>query len=524
MTCAVWLLVPLAAWGLQPPGVPATRVPQRQAARRQQQIQEDLPPPKVIAEPPFSRDLLNLWYPLLPLAPYAQRKTIVEEIVKDEIWAFDQLQGIFYVQVPVRMIVVKVSDGLMAYAPNAPTKECLRELRKLEAEHGSVKHIVLPTQGVEHKAFFGQFCWNFPKADVWYTPGQYSFPVNYTNLDFLGLRGRAKELPRRGTDVIPGIDVATLGPIRPKGPGGFGESALYHKKTRSLLVVDVVVKVPRTPPAIVTYDPRPVMFHARDDISDVVDLEDEATRNKGWRRLALFAFFFQPAAVEVVPFPEFFIQAQTKCRMKNIFGWFNLYPFEWNSKLADKDFETLARPKLFVAPILQELILNRGPEPILDWLNDVLNRFNFVRIIPCHLATSIPATPNDLKSAFNFLYSQPQTASQFPDDDLRTLRDVEISLIKLGTIYPRFNGTIASEIAARPWRPFSNLFGGSPSTTNASPPSEDTVPRRRWTWPRVLFSRKGRSEEAPPISSSSSSSSEKQPSEPSSPTTLKTND
>jgi len=385
--------------------------------------------------PSPSRKLLNPSWPVLPIAPYSQRKTLVTEVVPSEVWAFDQLQGIVYVHVPVRMIVVKVEEGLLAYAPNAPTAECLEELRKLEAAHGEVKHVVLPTLGIEHKAFFGQFCLNFPEAQVWYTPGQYSFPVNFPDLNFLGLAKRAKELPRRG-ELLPGIEVSTLGPIVPPGNGGFGETTLYHRKTRTLLVVDVVLKVPRKPPPIVTYDPRCTLFHARDDVADVVS-QDDKTIAKGWRRLALFAFFFQPAALDVVPVPECVFQARRSCGMKNQFGWFDLFPFEWNAKQADKSFETIARPKLFVAPILQELILNRKPNDVLDWLDDVVDRFNFVRIVPCHLAPSIAASPNDLKSAFAFLFRGTSGGSQFEEDDLQALRDFEVGLIKDGAIFPR---------------------------------------------------------------------------------------
>ena len=65
-----------------------------------------------------------LW-PALPVAPYSRRKTIRREL-SPGVWAFDQLIGIYYVHVPIRMTVVKMeSGGLFVYAPVAPTKECL---------------------------------------------------------------------------------------------------------------------------------------------------------------------------------------------------------------------------------------------------------------------------------------------------------------------------------------------------------------------------------------------------------------
>ena len=52
--------------------------------------------------------------------------------------------------VNIRMTVVRLRDGsLFVYAPVAPTRECLRLLRELEAP---VRYIVLPTSAVEHKA------------------------------------------------------------------------------------------------------------------------------------------------------------------------------------------------------------------------------------------------------------------------------------------------------------------------------------------------------------------------------------
>ena len=64
----------------------------------------------------------TFWF-TLPLYPYSKRRTIRKEVVKNTIWTFDQLQGIFYVVVPIRMTVVKLeAGGLLVYAPVAPTR------------------------------------------------------------------------------------------------------------------------------------------------------------------------------------------------------------------------------------------------------------------------------------------------------------------------------------------------------------------------------------------------------------------
>lgn len=384
--------------------------------------------------PDFKRSRDQQWdlWPTLPLAPYGYRKTLVTEIVKDRIWSFDQLQGTLYVHVPVRMTVLKRSEGgLICYCPVAPTIECISAMRALEAEHGSVTDIVLPTLGVEHKAFIGPFCRKFPSAKVWFTQGQYSFPLDFKDLSFVGIF-RASPIPPDGTPFLGDeFEHATLGPLIPPGNGGFGETALYHRPTRSLLVVDTVVRVGKTPPPIVSHDPRALLFHARDTITDVSTRDD---LNTGWQRLSLFAFFFQPSALEVVPFPTAFAQTRS-AGMPGVFGWADLYPFEWNPKAAAKSFNTLIKPKLFVAPILRELILNREPETVLEWVDKLCTRFDFKVILPCHLEAKIQASPADFRAAFDFLYDQPDRA--FLNADLAALLDAEASLVETGEIYPR---------------------------------------------------------------------------------------
>ncbi|MDF5733969.1 MAG: DUF4336 domain-containing protein, partial [Rhizonema sp. PD38] len=107
----------------------------------------------------------SFWF-TLPLYPFDKRRTIRKEVLKDTIWTFDQLQGIFYVVVPIRMTVVKLDEGgLLIYTPVAPTRECIRLLNELVEEHGEVKYIILPTiSGLEHKVFVGPFARFFPNA------------------------------------------------------------------------------------------------------------------------------------------------------------------------------------------------------------------------------------------------------------------------------------------------------------------------------------------------------------------------
>jgi hypothetical protein len=60
--------------------------------------------------------------------------------------------GTTQVLVNVRMTVVALKGGgLWVYNPVAPTPECVRQMRELEAQYGPVKYVVLGTYAVEHK-------------------------------------------------------------------------------------------------------------------------------------------------------------------------------------------------------------------------------------------------------------------------------------------------------------------------------------------------------------------------------------
>lgn len=54
--------------------------------------------------------------------------------------------------------------------------------------------------------------------------------------------------------------------------------------TKTLLVTDMVVKVEDEVPEIVCEDPRPLLFHARDNALERVEDSPEV-RLKGWRRI-----------------------------------------------------------------------------------------------------------------------------------------------------------------------------------------------------------------------------------------------
>ncbi len=366
------------------------------------------------------------FWPLVPLYPYGQRQTLRRELVPGEVWSFEQIQGVFYVCVPIRMTVVRLGDGgLLVYAPVAPTEECIRLLRELEQQYGPVRFIILPTSsGLEHKVFVGPFARRCPGATIYHAPDQWSFPLNLP-LSWLGLPGdRTRPLPAEPSSApfFEDCDYAQLGPID-LGPGVFEEVALFHRRSRSLLVTDSLVSIPEEPPAVTQLDPYPLLYHARETAQEAIADSPEA-RRKGWWRTALFSFYFRPAALETPSLGETLAAArQAPDRSRR--ALFGLYPFRWQDTWVES-FQRLSRQgELLVAPILQQLILNRDPERTLQWVEQVC-QWQFERIIPCHLEAPIAARPAELSRAFALFRDPDQQV--LPAPDLELLRSINRSL------------------------------------------------------------------------------------------------
>ncbi|MEB3219642.1 MAG: DUF4336 domain-containing protein [Nostocales cyanobacterium 94392] len=371
----------------------------------------------------------RFWF-TLPIYPFGKRRTIRKEVVKDTIWTFDQLQGIFYVVVPIRMTVVKLNEGgLLVYAPVAPTPECVRLVEELVAEHGKIKYIILSTiSGLEHKVFVGPFARRFPDSQVFVAPKQWSFPLNLP-LSWLGIPAkRTQVLPEdsSNTPFANQFDYSILGPIE-LGAGRFAEVALLHKSSKTLLITDSIVSVPEQPPAIIQLDSYPLLFHAKDKATDIIANTPE-NRRKGWQRIALFALYFRPSVLDLPKWGEVFRNAFQASERSNK-AYFGLYPFRWKSDW-QRCFDALRGDgRLFVAPILQTLILNRAPSETIAWAEKVAN-WDFKRIIPCHFDAPIEATPDQFRQAFAFLdkYSN----NILPQEDFQLLEKIDTILNKLG--------------------------------------------------------------------------------------------
>ncbi|KAJ4886350.1 Uncharacterized protein Rs2_26098 [Raphanus sativus] len=368
-----------------------------------------------------------------PLGPFLNRRTIRTEAVKGSIWMFEQEQALGFssVSTNIRMTVIKLkSGGLWVHAPIAPTKECIQLIEELGAP---VEYIVLPTFAYEHKIFVGPFSRKFPKAQVWVAPRQWSWPLNLP-LEFFGIF-RAKTI-KDGDLSTPWADEIEQKVLSSPevGIGPYVEVAFYHKRSRTLLVTDAVIFVPRKPPSSISSES--LLASAKNGLAvkilskgkqvpddPVVDTPN--TRQKGWERMVLQILFLGPS---------------------------NL--LEPNASFAQMS------QKLIVSPIVKTLVFSKVPEKVRDWIDEIASEWRFKRIIPAHFEAPVNAGRSEFLAAFGFLddllgeryVNRPpslsvlftsmmgKAASYFPPDDMRTLSSLDQFLVSVGAVKKTVSG------------------------------------------------------------------------------------
>ncbi|KQK05449.1 uncharacterized protein LOC100838386 [Brachypodium distachyon] len=367
-----------------------------------------------------------------PLGPFLNRRTIRTEAVKGSVWLFEQEQALGFssVSVNTRMTVVKLrSGGLWVHAPIAPTKECIQLLKELGAP---VEHIVLPTFAYEHKIFLGPFSRKFPKAQVWVAPRQWSWPVNLP-LEFFGVF-RSKPLKDEDIETPWAAEIEQKVLSSPEvGIGPYVEVAFYHKPSRTLLVTDAVIFVPRQPPDCISKES--LLAAAKNglavkilskgkEVSDEPVVDNKLSRQKGWERMVLQILFLGPS---------------------------NL--LEPNASFAQMS------QKLIVSPIVKTLVFSKVPEKVRDWVDRIAADWPFRRIIPAHFAAPINASRSDFLAAFSFLDDflperptvspglslifasfMGKAASYFPPDDMKTLSSLDDFLVSVGAVKKTVSG------------------------------------------------------------------------------------
>ena len=338
------------------------------------------------------------WWPLLPLYPYGRKRTIFRELVPNQIWSFEQLQGIYYVAVPVRLLVVRVKNELMIINPLPPTKELLREIDVLQTKIGPVKTIVLPTaSGLEHKIGLPSLSRAFPKSKIWVCPGQWSFPFQLP-FDWLGIPSkRTSVLLADGFPHSDCCDWISLGPID-IGLGRFQEISCFHKPSKSLLVTDALVGIEETPPELFDLDPTPLLFHSRDKGYEEL-IDTPIARRKGWLRLVLFASYLKPEKLEIPKIKEIFGNS-FKPNLRNKKSHFGIYPFMWQKgwELSAKKLMGAKAPLIQIAPVIERLVFPRAKKAFITWLDKVESLNGLSWLISAHYSGKVRFTKNEVKS------------------------------------------------------------------------------------------------------------------------------
>lgn len=371
------------------------------------------------------------WWPLLPLYPYGRRATLVRELIPGQVWSFEQLQGVYYVAVPIRMTVLKLREGLLVYAPVAPTAEVRRALAALEASHGPVRTIVLPSSsGLEHKLPVPTMARAFPDADVWVTPGQWSFPLPLP-LTWLGFPARRTRV--LFDDGVPHGDElhwSALGPLD-LGLGTFMEAACLHLRSGSLLVTDALVSIGSQPPPVFALDPTPLLFHARERGHEPL-LDDAERRQRGWWRLALFASYLRPASLAVPPLLETLRDALAQPQ-RNTRNHFGLYPFRWPAGW-EAEFEQLIATQsdgLQVAPVLERLVFPRCRTQLSRWLRDLAGLPEIRRLVAAHHEAPVDCSPSTLAALADRLDTRDWAVD---GGSWSLLASIDQTLVRLGLV------------------------------------------------------------------------------------------
>ena len=379
--------------------------------------------------PPDERLQRWAWWPLLPLYPYGRRPTLMRELIAGQVWCFEQLHGVWYVAVPIRMTVLKVEGGLLLYAPLPPTQELLLGLKTLEDQHGPVLSIVLATSsGLEHKLPVAALARAIPNATVWVSDHQWSFPIPLPS-SWLGLPAdRTKVLFRDGLPHQEQLVWVPLGPIN-LGLGTFHEIACIDLNTGTLLVTDALVAISATPPPIFDLDPTPLLFHGREKGSEAM-IDTPEQRLKGWKRIVLFANFFRPESVSIASVSDLLADA-VAADEANPRNHFALYPFRWAPSWEDQADQMINHglqvAPCRLAPVLERLVFVRAKKIYVDWLR-TLAKHTIKSLISAHYSASQSMNSDSLVAYANHIEATDWAPS---DGSWQLLTAIDRALIRL---------------------------------------------------------------------------------------------
>jgi len=354
-----------------------------------------------------------------PLYGQANGKLSVKRSVGNNVWVIEQNLELGPLQVPIRCVVIRLKDGtLWVHNPLAPTPEFFELVESCaiaEAGDGEstrdrrnnvVAHVVVSTYALEHKVFAKDALERWPSAQLWTSPGQFSFPLANAPAQYIwgrdhvtGILGESNDSPQTlQPSWIDEIEYETL--AAGTFPIGFHqvtfyETAFYHKATKSLIVTDALIRVPSTPPNERLNDPDKLLLISKRSTSDPQPEDTPEARRIGWEKTCLLVSYFFPEHEELDPDQGPGVVTWTE-------GW-------------HANFLALSN-RLLVPPVVRELIYAKNPASVQTWVDRVANRWDFASILPAHFEAPIPATPTVFRRAFRFL--QDPTIDAFPAKDL----------------------------------------------------------------------------------------------------------
>jgi len=422
------LLMAPAALGMPTP--PPLRLSATTAAR----------PARLGAELRRKRRYINLTGFPFPLGPLFERATTVQELHRGRVWAFEQEQSLGVgvgstITANSRMVVVRLRSGdLWVLNPLAPTEELVEAVRALG---GDVAHVVLGSTQYEHKIFVPAFLRAFSggkgaarkRPKLYMVPDQWAFPLDFPP-EMLGLGGATtlnEELPAERQPVWAAeLPFAVLRPRRRLGLGYAAvEAAFVHRPTRSLLLTDALVRVPREAPAVLdranlraigsagnavslfagltNWRGRGEQIRAGDAADAALPRSAAEAEQRGWQLNAVLSLFFGPSA-EAISQPA-------------------------------RSFEALAG-RWLVGPVCATLIYSNAAvnEQLEGWVEKIvtgkLGRFD--TIIPAHFSVG-RGSAADVRRAFAPVLAGSGT-EPYDQGDVQLLGDLSAIARSLGVI------------------------------------------------------------------------------------------
>lgn len=312
-------------------------------------------------------------------------------------WALEQLLAFQNVTATIRTNVIKLEDGtLWVCNPLWPTEEYCALLDEL----GPVKHAVLGSNALEHKAAMKQFLAKYPNIDdVWLSPGQYgpfgecgivtedmneeqvyalvkkaSQTMGYRVDGILPVKAqkqgiRQSSMPKNMYPTWSNVfDYEVLCVQLPGNAGPVSEVAFVHKPTSTLIVTDAVICVPSV------------------STSTTTDADDSTSK---YPLQPIFSTYFDETVLSDATFWQ-------RTVLQAVF-----LPLRTDESGTYPGFDAL-KNRLVRAPILRAFTDSRAPDASLDWVKSI-SSLKFDRIVTSHFASPINAGPALFTEAFAHL-------------------------------------------------------------------------------------------------------------------------